>query len=226
MTSNHSIFSSDLDASTLHCVLDKPSISEDFNFMEHYLNLELTDIENETWVPIRGYEINYQVSSMGRIKTNGLYRNIGVRILKQNLKKNGYIYISLCKNNSYRYFRVHRLVAINFIENTYNKPSVNHKNGIKTDNRVENLEWVTNKENSVHSVLTGLYKSPRHWVGITGSKHPRSVSVHQLNDNGEIVNTFCSALDASKHANAQQQNIIKVCKGKRQKAGGYKWEYA
>lgn len=108
----------------------------------------------EVWKDIPGYESCYQASNLGRIKScnrlvkykNGKTQPIKEKILKQNISTSGYLQVSLCKNNIREKVMVHRVIAITFIENKENKPTVNHINEIKTDNRVENLEWATYKE--------------------------------------------------------------------------------
>lgn len=77
-------------------------------------------------------------------------------ILKSHTAKTGYCFVSICHDGRIITASVHRLVATTFIPNPLNKPQVNHKNGIKTDNRVENLEWNTISENQKHSIRTGL----------------------------------------------------------------------
>lgn len=108
----------------------------------------------EQWRDIPCYEGFYQASTFGNIKR--LYKSGKEKILKPSLKTNGYLIVSLSKNNTRKSFDVHRLVAQVFIPNTENKSQVNHKNGIKTDNRVENLEWITPLENMSHAVSMGL----------------------------------------------------------------------
>jgi len=104
-------------------------------------------MDNEKWDEITG-NCNYLVSTMGRIKN----KKTDV-ILKEYINAGGY---ATCSIRGIKDTLVHRIVAKEFLENKDNKRVVNHINGIKTDNRVKNLEWCTHQENTIHAIKTGL----------------------------------------------------------------------
>ena len=99
---------------------------------------------------IKGYE-NYLVSKSGLV-----YSLKAKKLLKPTIDRKGYYKVALYNDQGKLSISLHRLVALNYIENPDNKPQVNHINGIKNDNRVENLEWVTNRENTFHAIKNGL----------------------------------------------------------------------
>lgn len=119
----------------------------------------------EQWKPVVGYEGNYEVSNLGRVKSlprNGTIKK--ERIIKNNVKKSGYVDIMLSKNNKRIYTHLHRVVAKAFIPNPENKPQVNHKDGNKQNNTVENLEWATASENLKHKYAVLGVKAGRYCV--------------------------------------------------------------
>ena len=123
-------------------------------------------VMEEEWKDIEGYEGIYQVSNLGRVKSleagllvkNGYYRTKKESILSQYLCHNGYLAICLRLNKKTKRFLVHRLVGAAFIQNPDEKPTINHKNGNKQKNCIENLEWSTYSENLSHALETGLRK--------------------------------------------------------------------
>ena len=102
----------------------------------------------EIWKDISGYEGLYQISNLGNVKSLNYSRTGKERILKPGTDKDGYLLVTLYKNRNKRPFKIHRLVAKAFIPNPDNKSDVNHKDENKTNNCVDNLEWMTRMENN------------------------------------------------------------------------------
>ena len=107
----------------------------------------------EIWKDIEGYEGLYEISNLARIRR--INKN-GIRIKKKVLDKDGYECINLSKDKIIKGYKVHRLIAMHFIDNPNNLPEVNHENGIKNDNRISNLIWCDRSYNLKHAYKTGL----------------------------------------------------------------------
>ena len=163
----------------------------------------------EIWRDIEGYEGIYQVSNLGRVKS--LTRNI---FLKLQRDKKGYCVCKLSNGKNRKEAKGHRLVAQAFIPNPENKRQVNHINGIKTDNRVENLEWCTSQENNIHAVKTGLK--------VYSEKSGKPKRKIKCLDTGEI---FESINDAHRKCGLHRKTLWLCCQGKQEKTGGLRWEY-
>lgn len=118
----------------------------------------------EVWKDIKGYEELYMINNYGcvmgkeRMTTGNRNRKLKSKIVKNHANKLGYQLVDLCKDGKKKTFKVHRLVAQEFIENPQNKPYINHKDGNPRNNNVQNLEWCTQKENIRHAYRTGLFK--------------------------------------------------------------------
>lgn len=163
----------------------------------------------EKWLKVKGYEERYEISDMGRIR-----RLSDGGLMRPAINQNGYQHVVLSKNGKTKDFRVHRLVATHFIENKAGKRDVNHKNGIKTDNRAANLEWLTHSENELHKIYTLGTPSK-----LLGACRP----VKCLNT-GVVYRSISEAkrelgLPKSTH-------IQEVCAGKLKQTKGLKWSYA
>ena len=165
----------------------------------------------------------YQVSNFGRIKSFKRYKKLNNNklvptyggILTNQKTQYGYETIALSKDKKIKTIFIHKLVALEFIKNIFNKEFVNHINGIKDDNRVENLEWVTRQENVDHAWATGL---------MTGQHNSKEVLMLSLDGKPLII--FSSQAEGGRMTKAHKTKISECCLGKRKTAGGYKWEFA
>jgi hypothetical protein len=119
----------------------------------------------ETWTTIAGYEEQYQVSNLGNVKSIDRYcmsrwgtpKRIKGQMMKFFKSPQGYLQVLLCKNGKEKKFFIHRLVAMSFIDNPNNYPQVNHIDGNKSHNCIENLEWTTSQQNCHHALENKLY---------------------------------------------------------------------
>lgn len=157
---------------------------------------------------INNQETFYSVSSEGEVRNDKTGR-----ILKQR-QCNEYQRVSISLGHGHmKNVNVHRLVAEAFIPNPDNKEIVNHIDGIRYHNNVENLEWCTNSENAIHAHKNGL-------IG-----HQKMRGVRQFNLNGQWMMDFESVTEAARQTDCQQSKITEVCLGNRRTAGNYQWRY-
>ena len=179
---------------------------------------------NEIWKDVKGFEGIYQVSNLGRIK--GLkriskdHRYLPERILSGSLYSNGYIVVKLRYNGMLKRTSIHRLVAEHFIPNPNKYPCINHKDENKRNNKVENLEWCSQKYNSNYG--TGNQRRRKTY------KKKYSKKIRQYTLNGDFVREYDSIADASFYSGAQKSEICSCCKRVKNciSAKGYLWRYA
>lgn len=166
---------------------------------------------------------NYFISKCGKVLSTKNRKKI---ILKTGITKDGYLYVNLCKNKKVKLYTIHRLVAETFIINQENKSQVNHKNGIKTNNNVKNLEWCTQSENTKHSFRILKRKPTRYWKNKTGKLHHTSIKIKQIDKNtNNLIKVWDSMMDVKRELGIHNSNISDVCRNKQKTAGGFTWEY-
>lgn len=136
------------------------------------------------------------------------------KIKKAIVSKSGYLQMQLCKNGEPHTWRVHRLVAMTWLDNPNGLSEINHKNEQKDDNRVSNLEWCSRKYNI-------NYGTARKRTGIANG-----ITVVQYTLEGDKIREFYSGYEAQRQLGILEQSINLCCQGKRQHAGGFRWKYA
>jgi hypothetical protein len=181
----------------------------------------------ELWKDISGYEGLYKISSHGRVWSCRLNKAMSLKINK------GYLMVNLKIDKAEKNCSVHRLVAMAFLENPQNKREVNHLDEDKLNNRVENLQWVTSKENAnwgtrnqrisdyvkAHPVTT-YRTSDKRWIRA-------GRQIKQINKyTNEVIATYNSISEVVEKYGYHQGNISSCCSGKRNEASGYIWQYA
>ena len=164
-------------------------------------------LEEEIWKPVIIENIentkSYYVSNLGRFKNSR-----GTIMDNYKVNENGYIRVYIYNKT----YALHRLIAYAFIPNPENKEQVNHKDGVKMNNSVFNLEWVTNKENQIHKFQAGL-----------GNNFTRKIGQYNLDNT--LIKEFSSIVGAGKNTGIGKVNIWGVLKNKRKTAGGFIWKY-
>lgn len=164
---------------------------------------------------------NYYVTESGDVYSRASGR---IKKLKQNKLNCGYLMVSLCNNGKTKKYLVHRLVAQTFIPNPENKKEINHKNGIKTDNKIDNLEWSTRSENVLHTYYVLHRKPSKAFLGRVGKLHPNAKPILQIKD-GKVIAEFYGCCEAERETGICAKNIYACCNGKHKKIGGYQWKY-
>lgn len=145
--------------------------------------------------------------------------NSGViqRQLKPALDTTGYLVVNLTDGTRKVNRSIHRLLAITYLPNPNQHPHVNHKDGVQTNNNLDNLEWVSVASNTWHAIDMGM-TNPR-------TRHPAMAEVVQKDMIGNTLRVYLSLHDAGRESGIAWQNISKVCRGLRKTAGGFRWEF-
>lgn len=188
----------------------------------------------EIWKPAPGYEDYYLVSSLGNV-----WSVRSARLLKLKVTPAGYLRVSPSVNGKRKECAVHRLVALAFIPNPENKPTVNHINENKKDNRVENLEWATEAEQNVHGTRIERAVAHTDWknrgidYAVVASKHDyaninrdQMKPVLQYDLNGNFIARYDGVSMAARAIKISAGQLCSTLKGKRRSCGGFIWKYA
>ena len=155
-----------------------------------------------------GQDTNYEISDYGQVRNKKTKK-----ILKLQTSKDNYKTVVLSINKKPKNMRVHRLVAMTYIENPLNKPVVNHKDGNRQNNTVSNLEWVTSQENTIHAVNTGLM--PR----------TKEKQVDQFDMDGNKIATYRSLNEAERQTGTPASKISDCCNLKRNSSNLFQWRF-
>lgn len=179
---------------------------------------------NEIWKNIDGYEGLYQVSNLGRIKSiPHVISSRGSFVSKEKIcslskDRYGYVMKYLSKNGKKKYHSVHRLVAMAFLPNPGKLPFINHKNEVKSDNRVENLEWCNAKYNVNYG--TCIKRRAKKQMNNHGAK-----PIVQMDLDLNEIRKFPSISEVRRVLGLNIRNVCNCCKGRQNTAYGYKWRY-
>lgn len=194
--------------------------------MEIYKNLSLKDLPNEEWRDVVGYEGLYKVSNMGRVKMLERsvpqrygYKRIEEHLIKQILSPKNYLFVDLWRSNKNKRMSVHRLVLQAFSQQDSDRLECNHINEIRLDNRIENLEWLSHKDNLNYGTRKDKHKQIL-------TNHPSlSKSVLQYGLDGEFIAEYPSLREAGRQLNISMCNIKDCCKGRYKKTHGFIFKY-
>lgn len=170
---------------------------------------QIISLPEEIWLPVVGCEEDYQVSSKGRVMSNNYNHTGSPRLLKQSLVKGGYLRVSITINGEHKSVKVHRLVAEAFIPNPNNYETVNHRDEVKTNNCVENLEWLSSGDNVRYG--TGINRR-----SVSRKENAKGTKINVFK-NGVFYKYFSNVISASKELGIGRDSIFKRIYGKAKK---------
>lgn len=176
----------------------------------------------EVWKDISGYEGLYQISNYGMVKSLHFGKE---KILKPSVNSSGYYRVFLKGNGKSKRPFIHRLVAETFLEKIDNKNVVNHIDNNPKNNKVCNLEWVTQDENMAYMAKQGRSNKKGTWLEkIIESNKKNYVPIIKMNQNNEILKRYEKLTDVKKDG-YRPGDVCKCCQGERKTAGGFRWRY-
>lgn len=168
--------------------------------------------------------VDIKENSNYSIDKNGVVINkLTGKILKHLIQTQGYKYIKIRVNGKPKNLLLHRLLAEAFLPNFDNKPYINHKDGNKVNNTLDNLEWCTSSENNFHAYQMGFNYVSKQNIEVMQTLY--SKQVEQLDSSGKLINRFSSLTEATKQTGVSTGNISLCCNGKRKFANGFKWRF-
>lgn len=181
-------------------------------------------LEGEEWRSVVGYEGIYEVSNLGRVKRLKRNPERGKSIMRERMlsaykDKDGYLSVNLSKNSLQKPHRLHRVVLSAFTPNPNKLPLVNHKNGVRDDNRLENLEWCDAKYNNSYGDAIEKRKKAQFLY------FNKSIKVLQYTMNGDFVNGYYTTKDASRKTGISATDINYCLNKKANRAGEFQWIY-
>lgn len=182
----------------------------------------------EQWDDIEGFEGRYQVSSFGNVRSLNFHRQHHCRLLKPYVTTCGYLAIILRVEGRKITLYVHRLVAKSFLSNPDNLPEIDHIDTDKKNNRIDNLRWVSHKENQNNPISREkmIRNNVKTGLGRIGRMHPRSKPVLQCDKSGNVIKEWESLNLAATTLGLSQGNIHCCCTGKgKHSCGGYVWKF-
>ena len=190
----------------------------------------------EVWKDIVGYEGFYQISNIGRVRSldriikyrDGRVNHTKGRIIKPFINTTGYKTVLLIKERSKKHKLIHRLIAEMFIPNPYNKPCIDHINRVRTDNRIQNLRWVTHKENMNNELTKKHLRVAHRGRKATEETKMKLREINTRNKRVLCVETgivYISTMEAGRQTQICPSSIVECCNGKRKSAGKFHWRY-
>lgn len=194
----------------------------------------------EIWKDVIGYEGLYQVSSLGQIKSLSYSGGSKERILKQYTRPDGYLSVALTKDGKHMTKTVHRLVATAFLPNPNNLEMINHKDEVRSNNSVDNLEWCSRSYNQLYSLnihaerkqlFADNFKNKSSFIK-KGVPHKYNIRVVKKALSGEVITYYSNPSEAGKENNIPSGTILNTCKHnnlstttRKRTSKGFIWEF-